>query len=470
MRENLRKPLFDLPKFVRASAIGTALVFIIALSACDDSAFSDIPEQGSTEGLSLVWEAWDKINQTYVSPGDINLDVAVSGAMSNVLELIDVAPYPFLADVGRMRGQAPGHVPAELADLWRAVAKYQASNQKFDPSIVAQAAVTGLVSGLADPSATFLGAIQYPLAKESLEGGMEGSYLGIGSRLVSRDGQIVLFPFTGSPAESAGVLPGDILSAVGGSSVSGQDVESVVKRVAGPKGTKVELEIIRIGESEPVVLEVFRGDIELQSVASQLIPGGIAYLRISRFRDNTGEQVFSALEALNKFDLLALVLDIRTNPGGSLEAAKITAGQFLPGGTVFGYTEDRDGNRTELTIDIEPDRLDLDDLLVAVLINGQTAREAEIVAAALQDSGRAKLFGTNTYGDASAYEFVELSDGSAIYLPVSRRYTPLGKPIERAGLMPDVVVQSVPETGGFGGESQFNKAYEFLNDQLPPFR
>ena len=165
MRENLRKPLFEFPKFVRASAIGTALVFIIALSACDGSAFSDIPEQGSTDGLSLVWEAWDKINQTYVSPGDINIDVAVSGAMSNVLELIDVAPYPFLADVGRMRGQAPGHVPAELADLWRAVAKYQASNQKFDPSIVAQAAVTGLVSGLADPSATFLGAIQYPLAK-----------------------------------------------------------------------------------------------------------------------------------------------------------------------------------------------------------------------------------------------------------------------------------------------------------------
>ena len=161
MRENLRKPLFDLLKFVRASAIGTALVFIIALSGCDGSAFSDIPEQGSTDGLSLVWEAWDKINQ---SPGAINLDVAVSGAMSNVLEVIDVAPYPFLADVGRMRGQAPGHVPAELADLWRAVAKYQASDQKFDHSIVAQAAVTGLVSGLADPSATFLDAIQYPFS------------------------------------------------------------------------------------------------------------------------------------------------------------------------------------------------------------------------------------------------------------------------------------------------------------------
>ena len=92
------------------------------------------------------------------------------------------------------------------------------------------------------------------------------------------------------------------------------------------------------------------------------------------------------------------------------------------------------------------------------------------MAAALQDAGRATLFGTNTFGDASAYEFIELSDGSAMYLPVSRRYTPLRKLIERSGLTPDVVVQSVPEKGGFSGESQFNAAYNYLNDQLPPFR
>jgi C-terminal processing protease CtpA/Prc len=132
--------------------------------------------------------------------------------------------------------------------------------------------------------------------------------------------------------------------------------------------------------------------------------------------------------------------------------------------------EDGAGGRTELTIDPDEGRLDLDDLLIAVLVNGQTAREAEAVAAALQDSGRATLFGTNTFGDASAYEFVELSDGSAMYLPVSRRYAPSGKLLEKAGLTPDVLVRSVPEAEGFGGESQFNRAYEFLDGQLPPFR
>ncbi len=469
-KDMLNKLLSSLPRLPRAFVVTATLVAVLALAACGGSQDSEGPAQEATDGLALVWEAWGKISESYVSSEALEPGTAVSGAMSGILGLIDVAPYPFLTDVGRMRGQPPANVPGEMVDLWRAVAKYQSTNPDFDPSTIAEAAVAGLVGGLGDSSAVFLDDIQYPLAKESLEGGIEGTYLGIGSRVVSQDGQIVLFPFAGSPAESAGVLPGDILFSVGGASVIGQGVEDVVDQVAGPKGTKVELEVIRVGEPALVLLEVFRGDIELQSVASQLIPGGIAYLRISRFRDNTGEQVFSALEALNRFDLLALVLDIRTNPGGSSEAAKVTAGQFLPEGTVFGYVEGNDGERTELTIDPDENRLDLDDLLIAVLVNEQTAREAETVAAALQDAGRATLFGTNTFGDASAYEFVELSDGSAMYLPVFRRYTPSGKLLERTGLTPDVEVQSVAESEGFGGESQFNRAYEFLDRQLPLFR
>ena len=443
---------------------------MITLVACSSSSDPEENVQETSDGLALLWEAWEKIDDLYLSSEPLEPEAAVSSAMSRVLDLMDVSPYPFLTEIGRMRGQPPSHVPKEMVDLWRAVAKYQETNPNFDPSTVAEAAVGGLVAGLGDSSAVFLDATQYPLAKESLEVGVEGTYLGIGSRVVSQDGRIVLFPFNGSPAESAGVLAGDILSVVAGISVEGQGVEEVVDRVAGPKGTKVELVVLREGEPEPVVLEVFRGDIELQSVSSQLTPGGIGYLRISRFRDNTGEQVFSALESLNRFDLLALVLDIRNNPGGSESAAKETAGQFLPEGTVFGYVEARDGERVELTIDPDDTRLDLDELLIAVLVNETTAREAETVAAALQDAGRATSFGTKTFGDASAYEFVELSDGSAMYLPVSRRYTPKGKLLERTGLTPDFEVHSVSETSGYGGESQFNRAYEFLDKQLPPFR
>ena len=452
--------------FPRAFAIIAALVAILALAACSSSPKSEEP----SDGLALVWEAWEQIGQSYASSDSLDADDVVSGAMRRVLDLVDVDPYPFLTEIGRMRGQPPSHVPGELADLWRAVAKHKATNPDFDPSTVAETAVAGMLDGLGDSSAVFLTASDYPLAKESLEGSVEGSYLGIGARVVSQDGQIILFPFSDSPAESAGIEPGDILLAVGGEAVVGQSTQEVVGKVAGPEGTKVALELFRQGETEPVELEVFRGPIELPSVASQLIPGGIGYMRIFRFRDNTGEQVFSALESMNRFDLLALILDIRTNPGGSLAAAEEATGQFLSDDSVFGFLEGQDGKRIEETIDPNENRLDLDGLLLVVLVNEETVREAEIMAGALQDSGRATIFGTPTFGDASAYDFVELSNGSAMYLPVSRWYTPLGTLLGRSGLQPDFEVQSVAEPGGFGGESQFNRAYEYLDGQLPPFR
>ena len=112
----------------------------------------------------------------------------------------------------------------------------------------------------------------------------------------------------------------------------------------------------------------------------------------------------------------------------------------------------------------------MDGLLVAVLVNGQTARESEMLASLLQESERATLFGVATRGDVSGYEFIELSDGSAIYLPVSRRYTSSGQLLIGTGLIPNVTVESVPENEGYGRESQFNRAYEFLDGQLPPFR
>ena len=450
----------------RTVAIGITLVAILALLACSASSDPD----DSSDGLELAWEAWEQISHSYASSDSLDSDLVVSGAMARVLSQLDVSHYPFLTEIGRMRGQPPSHVPAELVDLWRAVAKYSATNPDFDPSTVAETAVAGMLDGLGDLSAVFLTAEQYPLAKENLEEGVEGSYLGIGARVVSQDGQTVLFPFADSPAESAGVELGDILVAVAGNSVVGQGIEEVVEQVAGPEGTKVALQVVRVGEPEPIEIEVFRGNIELRSVASQLMPGGIGYMRISQFRDNTGEQVFSALESLNRFDLLALIIDLRTNLGGSPEAAKEAAGQFLPDGTVFGYLEGRDRRRIEATIDPNEDRLDLDDLLVAVLINGQTIREAEILAAALQESGRATLFGMPTFGDGSTYDFVELSDGSAMYLPVSRWYTPSGKLLSKSGIQPDFEVESEPESDGFGGESQFNRAFEFLDGQLPPFR
>ena len=223
-----RNPLRHFPCFIAVAAV---LVLVLALVACSSSSGADETAEETSDGLALVWEAWEQINQNYVSSEPLEPESVISGAMARVLDLVDITPYPFLTDIGRMRGQPPSHVPSEMVDLWRAVAKYKASNPDFDLSTVAEVAVVGMLAGLGDTSAVFLDPVQYPLAKESLEGGIEGSYLGIGARVVAQDGWVVLFPFTGSPAERAGVQPGDVLSAVAGASVVGQSAQEVVEQV-----------------------------------------------------------------------------------------------------------------------------------------------------------------------------------------------------------------------------------------------
>ena len=241
-------------------------------------------------------------------------------------------------------------------------------------------------------------------------------------------------------------------------------------QVKGPEGTKVLLQLERLGEPDPLELEVFRGNIELDTVASQLVQGGIGYVRVVRFRDNTGDQVFEALERLKQFDMLALILDLRRNPGGSVEAAAEVAAQLLTPGGPFRYVEGREGHRAEHLIPEYDNRLELDDLPMAVLVDERTIGEAEALAAALQEAERAKLVGVPTYGEGSDYDFVELEDGSALYIPISRWYTPSGVWVSEEPVQPDLFVEYEETPAGVGGEMQFNTAYELLDEQLPLFR
>ena len=434
-----------------------------AISAMEEAA-------GTGEETELVWEAWRQIDESYAGMEELDPDAAVSGGIRGLLELSGAGPYPFLADVGRMWGQAPSGVPGGLADLWRGLVLYQERWPEVERSELAHAAISGMVAGLGDPAAVFFDAESYVEARETLEKSLEGSYLGIGSTVTARDGRILLFPFPGTPAESAGVEAGDVLLEVRGEPVGEKTVQEVVDLVAGPEGTKVKLLIERLGEPEPLELEVFRGTIDLPSVTTQLAPGGIGYVHIFRFLDNTGGQVLEALEDLMRYDMLALILDLRSNSGGSAEAAADVAGQFLAPGSVFLHLEDPSGGRREQRIPEDLDRLELDQLSMVVLVDEETIGEAEALAAVLQETGRAVLMGADTFGSMGTYTFVELSDGSAVYLPTARWNTPGGNLLGAAGVQPDVPVPYDPEAGGIGGESQFNRAYGFLDGQLPPFR
>ena len=377
----------------------------------------------------------------YADPDGLRQGAVAGGAMDRVLELGELEPYPFLSDLGRMRGQVPSAVPVGLTDLWRATQIYSQANPSVDSDELSKTLIEGLMDGLPEPGAGYLTAEQLPEAQERLKSSLEGSYLGIGARVVPREGRILLFPFDGSPAEKAGIEPGDSLLAVEGVPVGDATPREVGDRIKGKEGTKVRLSLERINEDEPIELEVFRGPVELPTVSSRLRQGGIGYIRVHEFRDNTGQQVFDALEELRQFEMLALILDLRFNPGGSEEAAAEVAGIFLPPGDLFRFVEGRDGVRTEHRFPEDRNRLSLDDLLIAILVDEQTVGEAEAVAAALQEAERATVVGVPTFGEGSGYDFVELSDGSALYMPVNRWYTPKGNWVGEDSVQPDVLVE-----------------------------
>ena len=447
------------------------LVFLsmVFLLACGTD--GEVSEGTETEDrTALMWDAWQKIDESYAGQATLDTDALVSGALRHMLALPDAAAYPFLTEVGRLRGQVPPGVPVEMADVWRGMVLHQQRWPDIEHSELITAAITGLVAGLDDPTAGYLNAETYPATQEAIDERLEGTYLGIGTRVVAEDEEILLFPFQDSPAEKAEIQPGDSLLEVQGVPTAGKSLEEVVEYVEGPQGTKVTLLIKRSGEPEPLEIDVFRDQISLQSVTRQLVPGGIGYIYVSQFRDNTGEQVYESLEALKQVDMLALILDLRGNPGGSGEAAADVTGQFLLPGSVFFYQEDRSGERIEQRIRDDLDRFDLGEMLMVVLVNENTAGEAEAVAAALQESGRAIVMGTETFGRGATYSFIELADGSAIYIPTLRWYTPSGKLLGGDGVQPDIQVVFEAEEAGFGRESQFNRAYDYLNDQLPPFR
>ena len=450
--------------------VATVLLLSLVLTVGCTTTNGGATEGGESEEYAIVWEAWEALNGNYAAPHSLDRSEVAGGAMQRILSMGEISPYPFLTDLGRMRGQVPVEVPEELTDVWRASEIYREDNPDLDIEEMESVLIHGLMAGLPGTGAAYLTAEQLPEARKQIERNLQGSYVGIGASVVAQEGNILLFPFSDSPAEKAGIEQGDTLLAVDGMAVEGSSPSEVGERVKGPEGTKVLLKLERVGESEPLEMEVFRGYIELDSVASQLVQGGIGYVRVTRFRENTAAQVFEALERLKRFDMLALILDLRRNSGGTPEAAAEVAAQFLPAGSTFRYVEDREGMRSNHTVPDEVNLLSLDEMPVAVLVDGRSHSEAEALAAALQQAGRAQLVGVPTFGEGAGYDFVELTNGSALYLPVTRWFTPDGTWVGDEPVQPDVYVEYEEVPSGVGGERQFNAAYDLLDEQLPLFR
>lgn len=305
-----------------------------------------------------------------------------------------------------------------------------------------QHAVRGMVSGL-DEHSTFLDEREV----EDLRIATEGNYSGIGIEVSYESGAVVVVaPIEGSPAHRAGLEPGDVITSIDGHRVGDRGLMDAIGRIRGEPGTLVRLTVEREAAPEPLEFVIERANVDVLSVRSQLLEPGYGYLRISHFNDHTAAELDAAVAALKEGSgspLAGLVLDLRGNPGGVLEAGVAVADAFLERGLIVSA----DGRTPEARFRMEATPGEVaPGARVAVLVDAGSASAAEIVAGALRDHGRAVLIGRRTFGKGSVQTVLPLSEGQAIKLTTSRYYTPLGTSIHERGLAPDIELPR-PEPG-----------------------
>jgi carboxyl-terminal processing protease len=300
-----------------------------------------------------------------------------------------------------------------------------------------QAAIRGMVASL-DPYSAYLDGDEYDEVKIS----SSGRYFGVGIELSIEDEQVVVIaPFDGSPAAQAGIRSGDIIVTIDGIPVNTNTLADTIGRMRGAEGTPVKIGIMREGNPEPMVFTLKRSRVDLHSVRGEMLEPGLAYLRISQFSETTGDDLNATMKDLRKHNgapLKGLVLDLRDNPGGVLEAAVAVADAFLDSGVIVtakGRTPD-----SKFEMDATPGDL-LNGAPIVVLVNGGSASAAEIVAGALKDQHRAKLMGRTTFGKGSVQTIIPLSDDRAVKLTTSLYYTPSGVSINHRGIAPDIELE-----------------------------
>lgn len=307
--------------------------------------------------------------------------------------------------------------------------------EEVDEEALVEGIYKGYVAGLGDPYSNYFTRQEYKDLMES----SSGVYFGIGAS-VSQDittGIIkIVKPFVSSPAYEEGLLPEDILYKVDGEEVTGKDLTEVVSKIKGPEGTTTDLTIIREGENDELEFVVPRRKIEIPTIEHVLLDNQIGYISILEFDQVTVQQFKDAIEELDSQGQRGLIIDVRDNPGGLLDAVSEMLNRILPEGLIV-YTEDKYGKREE----IRSDGKESFDKPLVVLTNGNSASASEIFAGAIQDYEIGTIVGTTTFGKGIVQSIFPFSDKSAIKVTVSKYFTPKGRDIHDIGINPDVEVE-----------------------------
>jgi len=310
--------------------------------------------------------------------------------------------------------------------------------ENVDDHALMENAIRGMVSAL-DPHSAFLDTEEYDEIRISTT----GAYSGVGIEVTLEDGAVkVVSPIEGTPAAHAGILAGDVIVSIDDIAVEAAGLNDAINRMRGKPGTHVKVSIVRTGTEHPLDFVLERSNVQVHSVKHEMLEPGFGYVRITHFSETTGADLTKALNALKSASpqgrIKGLVLDLRNNPGGVLEAAVSVSDAFLNDGAIVSAS----GRVPESRFEMEATPGDLiDGAEMIVLVNGGSASASEIVAGALKDHGRATLMGRTTFGKGSVQTVMPLSDGHAIKLTTSRYYTPSGVSIHEKGIDPDVVVE-----------------------------
>lgn len=334
--------------------------------------------------------------------------------------------------------------------------------EDYDKELAEELMYTGLVAGVGDP-------YTYYLSADSLAEQVEknsGHFVGIGVEIYAGDdGYIVVSSVTpGGPAEAAGILAEDKITEVDGESITGKTAADVSALVKGEEGTDVTLTIFRESTGEVLEKTVTRQDIQVQTVSWRMMDDNIGYISITNFRENTYNQFKEALDTLEAEGMEKLVLDLRNNTGGLVKSAHEIGEELLPEG-IMVYTMDKEGNREDTLCDDV-----YNDVPMVVLVNGNSASAAEILAGAIQDTGRGELIGTTTFGKGLVQRLFTLPDGSGLNVTIQKYYTPNGTSIHGVGITPDYEVELPEEYAQqtnipAEADTQLQKAVEVLSEK-----
>jgi carboxyl-terminal processing protease len=310
-----------------------------------------------------------------------------------------------------------------------------------DDSQLIESAINGMLAGL-DPHSTYLN----PKNFRDMQVQTRGEFGGLGIEVTMEDGVVkVVAPIENTPAEKAGLLTGDLITHLDGTSIQGLTLEQAVEKMRGPVDTPITLTIVR-PNTDPFDVKLTRDIIRINPVRANLEGDDIAYIRIKTFSEQTYDELNSAIQKYKKeagAKLKGYIVDLRNNPGGLLDQAISVSDAFLDKGAIV-LTRGRNANETQRS-NARPGDL-TDQKKIIVLINGGSASASEIVAGALQDHKRATVVGTRSFGKGSVQTIIPLGSNGAIRLTTARYYTPSGRSIQAKGIEPDIVVeQELPE-------------------------